>query len=109
MRLRRDSADAEVVRIEAVYIGDRDLLRALFAAHGKLVIHWEEPPGIRFLLIMPDAPEWPRVAVQLTVRPERMVGLELVTVGGLARRLDVRVFCPWETRRFGGSGLFELE
>jgi hypothetical protein len=108
VRLRRDHREIAVAHLEAVDTADPDPLRALFAALGRLVVMWEDPPGLQLVLVLPDTPAWCTAATQLTVRPGRLFGVKLLAVDP-RRPAWVRTLDLWGTTWFGGVGSDERE
>lgn len=101
VRLRRNGPVAQVAHLGAVDPTDLDPERAVFATLGRLVITWEDPPGLGLVLVLPDHPSWRSAAAQLTVRPSRLFGVQYLTVDASPTGRGVTPLDLWGTTWFG--------
>jgi hypothetical protein len=109
VRLRNGEGAVTVAHLEVADESDPNPLRAMEAALGRLAMVWQDPPGMKLVMVIPDRPAWREAAVHLTVRPGRVFGLEMLAVEERRRSRRVSTLDVWGTTWFGGSGLFELE
>jgi hypothetical protein len=87
---------------------DPSPLRSMEAALGRLVMVWQDPPGIKLVMVIPDRPARRDAAVHLTVRSGRVFGFEMLAVDERRGARSVSTLDLWGSTWFGGSGLFEL-
>ena len=94
-RLRKEKPPAAVAQLEVVDPDDPDPIRAVMAAFGRLMISWQDPPGLELVLVLPDAKQWLDAAGLLTVRVQRNLNLRVVSVDLTTRPAWVRTHDLW--------------
>ncbi len=109
VRLRKAEGEVNVAHLEVADESDPDPLRAMEAALGRLAMVWQDPPGMKLVMVMTDRPAWREAAVHLTVRPGRVFGLEMLAVEERRRSRRVATLDLWGSTWSAGSGILELE
>ncbi len=108
-RLRKEKPPSAMAQLEVVDPDDPDPVRAVLAAFGRLMISWQDPPGLELVLVLPDMRRWLDAVALLTVRAHRHFNLRIVSVDLTTRPAWVRTHDLWGYTWGNGISSEELE